>query len=140
MECAFNSVYTTKYGVVEQCNQNCGGNSDGGSDGGVDMITIIIIAVTISLALGFCGYAFHRTKRGKTEDGDKPLPSSCQDADKGKVHCFDQSDKTARTEISGKVRTEANSTANVKYGIQETNLLQLLVPQCSPPRVARKRH
>jgi hypothetical protein len=142
MECAFNSVYTTKYGVVEQCNQNCVGNSDGGGGGvggGVDMITTIIIAVTISLALGFCGYAYCRTKRRKAEDGDKPLPSSFQGADKGKVHCFDQSDKTARTEISGKVRTEANiSTASVKNGIQETNLLQLLAPQCSPLRVARK--
>jgi hypothetical protein len=127
MECAFNSVYTTKYGVVEQCNQNCVGNSDGGGGGvggGVDMITIIIIAVTISLALGFCCYA----------------TSSSQDADKGEVHYFDESDKTARTEISGKVRTEANSTASVKNGILlETNLLQLLAPQCSPLRVSRKR-
>ncbi len=127
MECAFNNVYTTKYGVVEQCNQNCGGNSDAsGGGGGVDLITIIIIAVTISLALGFCGYAYYRRKRGKAEGGDK------KDADKGKVHYFDQSDKTARTEISGKVRTEANSTASVKNGILlETNLLQLLAPQCS---------
>jgi hypothetical protein len=123
MECAFNYVYTTKYGIAEQCSQNCGGNSGGGG-GGANMITIIIIAVTISLALGFCCYA----------------TSSSQDADKGEVHYFDESDKTARTEISGKVRTEANSTASVKNGILlETNLLQLLAPQCSPLRVARKR-
>jgi hypothetical protein len=140
MECAFNNVYTTKFGIVEQCTQNCGGDSGGGG-GGVDMMMMIIIAVSITLALVFCGYAYYRTKRGKAvEDVDKPLPPSSQDADKGKVHSFDQSDKTARTEISGKVRTAANSTASVKNGILETNLLQLLVPQCSPIRVARKRH
>jgi hypothetical protein len=116
MECAFNNVYTTKYGVVEQCNQNCGGNSDAsGGGGGVDLITIIIIAVTISLTLGCCGYAYYRRKRGKAEDGD-----SSQGADKGKVHCFDQSDTTAPTEISGKVRTEATiSTASINHGIQK---------------------
>jgi hypothetical protein len=121
MECAFNNVYTKKYAVVEQCTQNCGGNS-GGRGGGANMITIIIIAVSISLALGICCYAKAK---------EKPLPSSSQDADKGKVHCFDQSDNTARTEIIGKVRTEANSTASVKNGILETNLLQLLAPQYS---------
>jgi hypothetical protein len=141
MECAFNNVYTPNFGIEGQCTQNCVENSDGGDGGGgVNMITIIIIAVTISLALGFCGYAYCRKKRGKAEAGDKPLPSLSQDADKGKVHHFDQSDKTARTEISGKVRTEANSTASVKHGILETNLLQLLAPKCSPLRVARKRH
>jgi hypothetical protein len=106
MEWAFNYVYTTKYGVIEQCTQNCRGNS--GGDGGVANMIIIIIAVTISLVLGFCGYAYYRRKRGKTEDGDK------KDADKGKVPYFDQSDKTAQTEISGKVRTKANNTASVK--------------------------
>jgi hypothetical protein len=123
MECAFNNVYTKKYAIVEQCTQNCGGNS-GGRGGGAHMITIIIIAVTISLALGICCYA-------KAKEGDRPLPSSSKDSDKGKVHCFDQSDNTARTEIIGKVRTEANSTASVKNGILETNLLQLLAPQYS---------
>jgi hypothetical protein len=149
MECAFNNVYITKFGIVEQCTQNCGrnigdggggGNSDGGGggDGGDNTIMMIIIAVTISLALGCCVYAYCCMKRGKAEDVDKPLPSSSQDADKGTVHYFDQSDNTAPIEISGKVRTEANSTASVN-GILETNLLQLLAPQCSTPRVARKR-
>jgi hypothetical protein len=143
MECAFNNIYTPNFdvGLDGLCTQNCPEYSDDGG-GGVDWLTIIIIVVTISLALGFCGYAYYRRKRGKAGDGDKTLPSSPQDADKGKVHHFDQSDKTAQTEISGKVRTEATiSTATVKNKrILETNLLQLLAPQCSPLRVARKRH
>ncbi len=60
IQCAFNDVYITKYGVLEPCSQSCGGAED--TAGGSSLTLIIVVVATLFLTIGFCTFMYYRKR------------------------------------------------------------------------------